>query len=243
MVLQNPELVEQTLFGYAETYLPEEIKEEALVRRLDQFSRFLQIAGRMNGQVLTYENIGRETGRFSVVISTWYDILEETLLGSRLMPYRPGCKVRESEHPKFYWFDPGVARVCAQIQADDFGGTAMGSALETLVLNELRIYQECTGKRNPIYYYGTPGGEIDFLIELRPKTMNRPAEFITTEVKTSQHWKSESEWSSRALKEVAKENHKKMFGIYLGSQRLTKQGFEVYPLMEFVHSLFEGKIF
>lgn len=244
LVLGHQEMIEQTLYSYVETYLREEIKEEALVRKLDQFNRFLQIAGRLNGQVLNYGNVASETGRSSPMISKWYDILEETLLGTRLMPYRPGFKVREVGHPKFYWFDPGVARVSAQIDAHDFGSTEMGVALETLILNEIRVYQEVSRKFKPITYYSTPGaGEIDFVIQLRPKTMDRPAEFITIEAKSSQKWKSNFEGPARALKEFAKEKHKRMIGVYLGSERLTHQGYEIYPLMNFVEELFKGNIF
>lgn len=243
VILKDPDLVEPTLYSYVETYLKEEIKEEALVRRLDQFSRFLQIAGRLNGQVLNYDNIARETGRSSVITRQWYDILEETLIGYRIPPYRPGFKVREVGHPKFYWFDPGVARVAAQIDKSDFGSTEMGTALEALVLNELHVYMEFSGRTKPIYYYATPGaGEVDFLLELRPKTIDRQAELMTIEVKSSQKWKSEFENSTRALKEYAKGGHKRMIGIYLGADRLTKENFEVYPLAEFVRQLFAGKI-
>lgn len=244
LVLKDPELEEQTLYSYVETYLREEIKEEALVRRLDQFNRFLQIAGRLNGQILNYGNIARETGRSNMIISQWYDILEETLLGFRLNPYRPGFKVREVGHPKFYWFDPGVARVAAQIDAHDFGNTEMGSALETLLLNEVRVYQEISHKPKNISYYATPGaGEIDLIIELRPKTIDRAAEFISIEIKASTKWKSEFEKPSRALKQFAQNQHKKMIGVYLGTERLTQKGFEIYPVMEFVQELFAGKIF
>lgn len=244
IVINDPKNAEQILYSYTETYLREEIKEEALVRRLDQFNRFLQIAGRLNGQVLNVSNIARETGRSSVLIAQWYDILEETLLGLHLKPYRPGFKVREMGHSKFYWFDPGVARVAAQIDAGDFGSTEMGVALETLVLNELHVYAQHTQKNRPLSYYGTPGsGEIDFIVELKPKTIDRPAEFLTLEVKSSQKWKPEFEAPSRALKNIAGPKHKKMVGIYLGRERLTRHGFEIYPLMDFVKHLFAGKIF
>lgn len=244
LILKDPTSIEDTLYSYVETYLREEIQAEAMVRKLDQFSRFLQIAGRLNGQVLNYDNIARETGRSNVLISQWYGILEETLLGSVLKPYRPGFKVREVGHPKFYWCDPGVARVSAQIDAIDFGSTELGNALETLILNELRIYQECSRKIKPIYYYATPGaGEIDFIIQLRPKTIDHPAEFLSIEVKASQKWKSDFEGPSRALKVFAKENYKKMLGVYLGNERMTHDGFEIYPLKEFVDHLFQGKIF
>lgn len=243
LVLKESSQEESILYSYVETYLREEIKEEAVVRRIDRFNRFLQIAGRLNGQVVNQANVARETGRSGALISQWYDILEETLLGIRLMPYRPAFKVREAGHPKFYWFDPGVARVSAQIGADDFETPEMGFAFETLILNELRVYQEYSGKIRPISYYATPGaGEIDFIIELRPKTLSHPPEFLTIEVKMAAKWKRDFEGPTRALKEFAGPRLKRMIGIYLGSERLAFDGFEVYPLQDFVKALFEGKV-
>jgi predicted AAA+ superfamily ATPase len=152
--------------------------------------------------------------------------------------------VREVGHPKFYFFDPGVARVAAQIDVNDFGSTEMGSALETLLFNEIRIYQEISHKPKNISYYATPGsGEIDFIIELRPKTIDRPAEFLSIEIKASTKWKSDFERPSRALKQFAQEKHKRMIGVYLGSERLTQNGFEIFPVMNFIDHLFTGKIF
>lgn len=116
-------------------------------------------------------------------------------------------------------------------------------SLNTCVLNELRVYQEYSRKIRPIGYYATPGaGEIDFILELRPKTISRPPEFLAIEVKSSAKWKREFEGPTRALKEFAGSRLKKMIGIYLGSERLTFDGFEVYPLRDFVKDLFEGRV-
>ena len=244
VVINAIDQAEDTLYSYVQTYLVEEIRQEALVRRLDSFNRFLQIAARLNTQVINFTNIGRETGHSTSLIIEWYSILEDTLLGARLEPYRPNFKVRESGHPKFYWFDPGVARVAAQIAATDFGSTEMGASLETLVFNELHIYQECSRKMRPIYYYATPSsGEIDFVIELKPKTIDRPVEFITLEVKSATKWHRKFEEASRSLKSFAQNSHKRMFGIYLGNERLTHDGFEVFPLHDFLKALHAGEIF
>lgn len=244
IVIRNPKLAEETLNSYVETYLREEVKEEALVRRMDEFARFLTIAGQLNAQVLNFENVGRETGKSSNTVQNWYQILEETLLGSFLKPYRPGFKVREIGHPKYYWFDPGVARVSAGMENSSIDSLWKGFAFETLVLNEMRIYMEVSRKRYGIFYYGTPGsGEIDFLIETRPKTMNRKPEFVTVEVKHSAKWKREFETPSRQLKAVAKDSHKRMLAVYLGNEALRFDKFDVLPFSIFIEHLFGGKIF
>lgn len=244
VVIRDSELAEETLNSYVETYLREEIKEEALVRRVDEFVRFLAIAGQLNAQVLNFGNVGRETGKSANTVQNWYQILEETLLGSFVKPYRPGFKVRESGHPKFYWFDSGVARVAAGIASVDLDSLWKGFAFETLILNELRIYKEVSRKRYGVFYYGTPGaGEIDFLIETRPKMKGHQAEFLTVEVKHSNQWKREYETPSRQLKEFAKGAHQRMLGVYLGKEILKFGEFEVLPFSIFIEKLFAGKLF
>jgi hypothetical protein len=41
-------------------YTREEIKEEGFVRKVEPFLRFLSIAGLLNGQIVSFENVGRE---------------------------------------------------------------------------------------------------------------------------------------------------------------------------------------
>ena len=56
------------LKDYAETYFTEEIKNEAIVRNLPSFARFLEIAGLYHGQTVNMSAIARETHipRYSV---------------------------------------------------------------------------------------------------------------------------------------------------------------------------------
>jgi predicted AAA+ superfamily ATPase len=244
VVVRDLDTAEETLSSYVETYLREEIKEEALVRRVDDFARFLAIAGQLNGTVINFENVARDAGKSANTIQSWFQILEETLLGSFLPAYRPGFKVRESAHPKFYWFDAAVARVAAGLEWKDLDAVWKGYALETMLLREIRAYLEVSRKKMSVYYYGTPGaGEIDFIIETRPKTINRPQQFVSVEVKLAQKWKRDFEGASRALRAEKPESHLKMIGVYLGADKLSFDGFEVLPLMDFVSDLYDGKIF
>ncbi|TWW10438.1 ATPase [Planctomyces bekefii] len=244
VVLRDPSLGDETLASYVGTYLREEIKEEALVRRVEEFSRFLTIAGQLNATVLNFENVARDTGKSGKTIQGWYEILQETLLGRYVEPWRPGFKVRESGHPKFYWFDAGVARVASGLAPRDVDNTWKGFAFEGLVFNELQAYLELSRKGFSISYYGTPGaGEIDFVVETRPKTINRPPEFVTIEVKYSRVWKREFEGPSRSLRSIRPESHKRMLGVYMGDEALGFDGFEVYPVRQFVEQLHHGMIF
>ncbi len=244
LVFKQQKLAGKVLYSYVQTYLKEEIKEEALVRNIADFSRFLEVAGQLNGQILNLENISREVGRSGPTVQSWFQILVDTLLGNFLEPYRPGLKIRETGHPKFYMFDCGVARACAGLLSEEIDPLWKDYALETLIFNELKIYNEISGKNKSIYFYDSPGaGEVDFIIETRKKTIQTPAEFISIEVKSSKKWKRTFEDSTRSLDKYSKGKLKKMIGIYLGNERLTFNGFEVYPLMDFVKTLMKGEFY
>ncbi len=61
--------------------LQEEIQEEALVRNLGGFLRFLTLTGDENGNVINYSNIARETGTSYHTVKESFQILEDTLVG------------------------------------------------------------------------------------------------------------------------------------------------------------------
>lgn len=231
------------LSSYVGTYLKEEIQSEGFVRNLGSFSRFLEVAGLMNGQLLNVENLSRETGVKRHVMQEYLSILEDTLLCHYLPSYRVRAKVRESAHPKLYWFDPGVAKVCAGL-ADQTGNPEwLGRALETLIYHELRAYHEVAGKHGQIAYYQTPGSEIDFIIETQKAYGTQKPEVICIEVKWAERWKNEWERPIRSLAETGVMNVKRMIGIYRGSQRLTFDKFEVWPATDFFMALQRGGIY
>lgn len=112
-VQRESEQAADILSAYMNTYLKEEIREEGLVRQVPPFLRFLAIAGQLNGKVVNGQSIAREAGVARSTVDTYFSILSDTLLGHWLPSWRPGLKVREAAHPKFYWFDPSVARASA----------------------------------------------------------------------------------------------------------------------------------
>ena len=106
------------LSAYIDTYLKEEIRAEGLIRKLLPFVRFLAIAGQLNGQALNAQNVAREAAVPRSSVDAYFSVLTDTLVAHFLPPYRPGLKVREAAHPKFYWVDPGIARTAGGLLRD-----------------------------------------------------------------------------------------------------------------------------
>jgi len=98
------------LRAYALTYLKEEIVAEQIVRRLDPFRRFLEVAAQSNGMIVNYANIARDVGADPKTVLTYFSILEDTLVGFLLPAFHRSIRKQQRVNPKFYYFDPGVKR-------------------------------------------------------------------------------------------------------------------------------------
>jgi predicted AAA+ superfamily ATPase len=243
-VHNEPEAAADILSAYVSTYLKEELQAEGLIRNVPPFVRFLAVAGQLNGQVVNAQNIAREAAVARSTVDTYFSVLSDTLVGHILPAWRPGLKVREAAQPKFYWFDPGVARAAAGLLRDPADRAWQGAALETLVYHELRVYNETSRKQRPLSYYRTPAGvEVDFIVQTagrRPGSLPRVA---AIEVKRSERWERSWEKPLRSLAQAASVKVERMVGIYCGSRRYDFEGLRVLPVAEFVQALHAGEVF
>lgn len=232
------------LAAYVHTYLSEEIRQEGVVRNTQPFLRFLGVAGAVNGQRINAQNIAREAAVPRSTVDTYFSILEDTLVGGFLPAWQPGFKVREATHPKFYWFDSGVARAAAGLLRDPVDRTWLGTALETLILHELRVHNEVTQKCRPIAFYRTAAGtEIDFVIETRKRQANTPAQIVCIEVKLAQKWDRKWEAAMRDLARNRAVEVTRMVGVYTGERAMLQDGVDVLPVTQFLSELHAGRIF
>jgi uncharacterized protein len=103
----------RTLRAYTETYLREEIQQEALVRNMGGFVRFLDLAADENGRIINYSALSRQCGVSYQTVKEFFVILQDTLVGTLLEPYAGSARRRLVAHPKFYFFDTGVSRALA----------------------------------------------------------------------------------------------------------------------------------
>lgn len=244
LVVTQPDNKKDILNTYVHTYLREEIKEEGLIRKVEPFIRFLEIAALLNGQQLNVENVSRDAHIPRPTANTYISILQDTLIAHLLPSYRPQAKVREQTSPKLYWFDQGVARAAAGLLEDEPNNTWLGTALETLIYHELRVYNHTQNKNRHLAYYKTSSGlEIDFIIETRKATQENKSHVICLEVKSSKKWDRKWEKPARSLKQTGKISVDRMIGIYGGKERLAFDDYDVLPIGDFLNDLHSGKIF
>jgi predicted AAA+ superfamily ATPase len=103
------------LQAYAHTYLKEEVWTEHLIRNLDPFRYFLEVAAQCNGKIINYSKIARDVGVDYKTVENYYSILEDTFLGFFVHAYDGSFRKQINQAPKFYLFDTGVARSLARM--------------------------------------------------------------------------------------------------------------------------------
>ena len=104
----------------------------------------------MNGRILNMNNIARECFVPRSTVEKYFSVLFDTLIAYTLPAYTPGLKVKETRMPKFYIFDPGIARGCAGLTRENLDKSYKEPLFETYVLNEIRAYNHCSGKNRKL---------------------------------------------------------------------------------------------
>jgi predicted AAA+ superfamily ATPase len=166
--LKNDEERMEFLQTYALTYLKEEIQLEQLVRNLDPFRRFLEVAAQSDGKVVNYLNIARDTGTDSKTVKSYYEILEDTLVGFYLESFHTSVRKRIKVSPKFYFFDLGVSRALSrQLTMKAAKSTSYyGELFERLVVLELYRQESYLNREYRLTFLQTEDdAEIDLVVE------------------------------------------------------------------------------
>jgi predicted AAA+ superfamily ATPase len=126
------------LKAYVGTYLREEVQQEALVRNLASFTRFLEAASFSQGAVLNMQAVAADSGINRKSVENHFDLLEDLLLAVRIPVFQRRAKRKVTSHPKFYFFDAGVFRAIRPRGALDSAQEIDGAAIETLLVQSLR---------------------------------------------------------------------------------------------------------
>jgi predicted AAA+ superfamily ATPase len=152
------------LRAYVGDYLREEIAAEARIRSIPSFAEFLRVAALTNGELLNYTNVARESGVSAKVVRGYFEILEETLLGFRLAPWRRVKNRRLIETEKFYLFDVGVSNYLAR-RTPRAGTPEFGKSFEHYLLMELMAYRAYVAPELDVSYWRTASGlEVDVVM-------------------------------------------------------------------------------
>ena len=155
------------LRSYAQTYIEEEIRAEALSRKIAAFSRFLELAAIESGTAPVFSNIAMETGVTVPTIKEFYSILEDTLIAERVDPFIKKARKRLFHGVRYYFFDIGVRNALARAPLNkDLFNVQKGLLFEHSVILEIIRRIRASRKDFIVRYWRTSNGqEVDCVVD------------------------------------------------------------------------------
>lgn len=220
------------LKAYVDIFLKEEIKEEALVRDIVSFERFLEVAAICDGEILNYENIAADCGVSAKTVAAYFQILYDTLVGYEISAYTKHIKRKLVQAPRFYYFDVGVVNYLLGRTNLKRGTDEFGHAFEHLVIQEIVAYLGYTESTEKLSYWRTYTGiEVDAIIgDAR----------IAIEIKSTDEVQTKHK---KNLKTFAEE-HPDARKIIVSLDKMTREanGIEMIYVLDFFKMLWSGQI-
>ena len=169
--------------SYIGNYLRDEIVAEAKIRNVEIFSRFLESAAFINGEMVNYSNIASDCGVSATTIKEYFQILQDTLIGRFLPSFQKKPKRRVITAPKFYLFDVGITNYLLNRRKIEPKTELFGKAFEHLIYQEVYAHSRYSDKEYDICYWRTASNiEVDFILGDHE---------VAIEVKSTDHVKSE----------------------------------------------------
>jgi len=196
---------ETDIRSYVETYLEEEVRSEALVRKIGQFVRFLEYAGLESGNIVSFRALSQEIGVSHTTIISYFEILEDCLISERVEPITKNITRKKLiKSCKYMLFDLGVRRSCA-MEGTKMTPERIGQLFEQYVGLELIRNARLTSNCRIRFWRDADGPDVDWVIE-------KEGEYIPIEVK----------WTDSPLSK-----HAKHIRTFLEEYETAKQGYVV----------------
>ena len=227
---RDAELRSQDLRSYVDTYLREEIQQEALVRNLGGFTRLLGFIAAGSGRILSLNALCEDAGVAYETARRYVEVLEDTLILFRVPAWSGSDRDSLIAHPKVYLFDVGVRNALLRRPLDRPLADERGLLLEHLVGYELHRRLSGLWPEAALYHFRTRhGAEVDFVIEV-------DRELWGIEVKAA---RSVQRRQLRGLGALAARSDrvKRQIVVFLGERRQRLDAVEICPLAEFLDEL------
>lgn len=180
IVLENSNDNRETdLRSYVTTYLEEEIRAEALVRNIGNFSRFLELAASESGHIVNFTKLSQDVGVAATTIMDYYQVLEDCMITLRIDPIIHSTSHRRLiKSPKYLFFDLGVRRACTN-EGIQLPEKYLAHLFEQYIGIELIHQIRELPNAQLRYWRDSSGVEVDYVLEYSGK-------YIPIEVKWSE---------------------------------------------------------
>lgn len=157
--------IELDLEDYVSLYLKEEIKDEAVTRNLEGFSRFLEIMALHSGDELAIESFASDCGIKAPTFRNYLEVLKDTLIGFEVPAFTKTKNRKAISRSKFFLFDLGVTGYLSHRSKVTEKNPLFGKMFEQWIALELRAalkYHRIQAELR--YWRSTSQFEVDFVV-------------------------------------------------------------------------------
>ncbi|HLD61745.1 MAG TPA: ATP-binding protein [Patescibacteria group bacterium] len=202
------------LKSYADIYLEEEIRAEAISRKIGAFGKFLELAAAESGTAPNLTKLSQEALVSQPAIKEFYRILEDTLIVERVEPYVKSARKRILSSPRYYFFDLGVRNALARLPlSPDLINAQKGVLFEHAVMLEIIRRTRLLHKDYRVHFWRTQHGlEVDCVIDMGD-------EIVPIEIKASRSVSLSDIRGLRTFLEDYKKNAKRGYVITMGERK------------------------
>ncbi len=175
----------ERLETYVTTYLKEEILEEALVRQVDKFARFLELSAQLNGEPINFTKLAKQCSVSTKTAQEYFEILCDTLVVKRIDGWAHSVKRQLMQAPRFWFFDCGVLNALngdlrSVLKPSTF---RYGKLFETWAVQEIvRLNDDSNLGLRLNYWRDSTGNEVDLIVS---KSTAQPR--VAIEIKSAEH--------------------------------------------------------
>ena len=218
------------LRDFRRIYLERDLADLGRVADLDQFARAQNLLAARTAQLLSYSEVARDLGVAVNTVKRYLRFLEISYQARLLPPLMPTTTARLVKSPKFYWTDPGLARLLSERPA-----LTDGAIFETFVFDELLRWSSWQRDPPGLHFFRTSAGrEVDFIVHDAQRV-------ITVEAKVRQR---SSRSDARPLEELLTDL--RVAGVRANARRLglvVTRGREVERLSPHVWAVPDWRLF
>ncbi len=221
---------EKTLPTYAAVYLREEVQAENLSRSVEGFARFLTAIAAWAGAHLDLAKVAQAAQVPRQSAGRWFEVLEDTLLVLRANSFAKSATRRLVQHPKFYFFDPGVLNGLLGnfVASSDRVGTLFEHLVYTQLVHSAAAYDETIRVST---FRTEHGAEVDFILE-----RGGGREVVAIEAKASRTVGPHDLRGLTRFADYVGRRHRQMVW-YLGRERKRIDGVEILPWQQGLEAL------
>ena len=218
--------------AYINVYLNEEIRDEAFSRNLQSFSRFMEVAAQSDGEILVYKNVAQDCGIDYRTVKSYFEILQDSLVGYLVPGFTATKKRATIQAPKFYFYDVGITNFLLGRRNMTPGNESFGHSFEHFIIQELIAWLGYHHSDDRLTYWrSTSGYEVDAIIGNGK---------IAIEIKSSEEVKSRHLHGLKAFCEDFP--NCRPIVVSLDPYKRRMNDIEIYPVNQFLSELWNGEI-